>query len=425
MKLFIRFGCIVLFIVLLFGCFFSVSADTDGFYSLNILDYSSLDNSGGNSIVFSGGQVSFFYDLPLNTRIYESEAFIKVSGSSNRISTISCVDDKDRTYEPSFLHLGSGYYRLLFDLRGNIVERLTFNVTFEKTSQTSVQFYEFLCSPLDFTVYSPNFNGYITWYTPGGSILDREFLGVNSFTGEKISCVAYRLDFDFADEWQKYDYIDLCLSLEGCTIDSVNVMLSDDIAVPFELKEIVSTTADTTKTTYTFMVSIDLTSVARSGDLYVLVRGSGGQTNDSVKVQSISANSCKAYVLANQFNNPIIHWLQKTWLSISNGFNSNSIWLTRIFDALKPAGSESAADDFKDKVDDQASELEDIKDSLDSVEKPNAADINMNIDTYVPPSDLTIATSGLSTVLNNEIMVKILLMVITFAIVGFILYGKR
>lgn len=402
----IRLLTIVLCIVLLSCCIFSVSA-ADSFYNINVLDYSFLDAGITHNKALTNGSTSFFYDMPFNTRIYNCQMLFKISRFTDVIDSITITDEENYSFTTDVLYLGSGYYRLLWNGDGRFTDRFTFTVNYTDSQGQRIDILNFSCSQVQASVFNPLFNSFITWYTPGNNILDRTFTGVNSFATEKISCIAYRVDFDFTDEWQKYDYLDLCLTLEGCTIDSVNVMLSDDVAVPFEINEIVATTADTTRTTYTFIISIDLTSVQREGDLYVLVRGSGGQTNDSIKVQSITCNSCTGYVRADSHDNPVTYWLQ------------------RIFNALKPTGSEGLADDFNDKVDDQKSELEGIKDSLDSVEKPNAADIDMNIDTYVPPSDLAVATAGLTSVMNNDIIVKLLLLTITFAIVGFILYGKR
>lgn len=404
-KVYLRILSIIFCCILVFGLAFNVSA-ADSFYSINILDYSSLDGGGTHNKPLTNGSTSFYYDTPFNTRIYNCQMLFKISRSSDVIDSITIIDEENYSFNVNILWLGSGYYRLLWNGDGRFTDRFTFTVNYTDSGAQRIDILNFSCSQVQANTFSPYFNSYITWYTPGNNILDRTFTGVNSFATEKISCIAYRVDFDFSDEWQKFDYIDLCLTLEGCTIDSVNVMLSDDVSVPFELNEIVATTADTTKTTYTFILSIDLTTVQRDGDLYVLIRGSGGQTNDSIKVQSITCNSCTAYVRADSHDNPIIFWLQ------------------RIFNSLNPSNS-SSANDFNDKVNSQSSELEGIKESLDSVEKPAASDINMNLDTYVPPSDISIATAGLSTIMNNEIIIKLLLMTITFAIVGFILYGKR
>lgn len=108
-------------------------------------------------------------------------------------------------------------------------------------------------------------------------------------------------------------------------------------------------------------------------------------------------------------------------------------WIQRIIDKFDQlidslTGTQQDLDNsnsFNDSVSDQATELEDMTSIMTSVEQPDIADVNLNLNGVVDSNSVVLATTGFKTILQNEIILKVLLIAFTFALVGFILYGKK
>lgn len=99
------------------------------------------------------------------------------------------------------------------------------------------------------------------------------------------------------------------------------------------------------------------------------------------------------------------------------------IVVNRLDQILHPDTSQS--EQFEEEIASQATEMEEIGDTLDSVTKPPVEELNPSVDEIVSPADVGEYTSILQILLGNQIFLSVCLMSLTLALVSYTLYGKR
>lgn len=482
-----RILSIVLVFSLVFTLSFKVSASSD-FYSINWLDYSTLNDSGSNYSNITTNN-SFTYTLPFKERMYSSELLIKLSGNSNRISSLTVKDEDNNSYSIDVLHLSNGYYRCLFDCEGNVIESLTFTFSLNTSSSTYCSVLQLRSSAFGSVYFSPTFDAYLGAVEAEGTNY-QQFKNVNNFTtipGDPlVGNGGFFVTMDMAD-WYQYDFLDWTYAIQAYDIVSVyGYVMSDDgdilFSVPVTVNELFDNTSTGQSVYSNFSISVDLTSLSKEKDsvLSIIIRGAMGSDDDYAYQGEIVCSGCTGYIKSDSYTNPLYFWLANIKSTISlfsqnmgirlgaiagsidiflqrveslfsdltsalstkltdvqtnlqstiNSFKSKVTslfdqWFTDLFEILNPEGSEKPAEDMADKVQDQTGDLEDINNDMNDVSKPSADSIDMDLDSFVSGANLTLSTSGLSTILGNEVILQFLLMTITFAIVGYILFGKR
>lgn len=110
--------------------------------------------------------------------------------------------------------------------------------------------------------------------------------------------------------------------------------------------------------------------------------------------------------------------------------NFFTVWFNRIFQSISNLvdGNSNQVKDsnkYEDKVAEQEELLGDLTTDLNSVERPDIGNIELSPVGMVDTSVVTLTTTGISTALGNEILIRVLLIALTFALAGFILYGKK
>lgn len=207
-------------------------------------------------------------------------------------------------------------------------------------------------------------------------------------------------------DWTKYDRIDLIVyndfdTLQDCIffVDGVNVVRN---VFPTVINE-----------DQAVMISLDFTDLdpnINSKYCYLRFRGNRVMNSSSgVRLFQVTKVSCFLRSISKNF-----------WPS----------WLTKIIDKLDSifTGTEqdqAGADSFNESISDQANELQDLTADLNSVTRPALSDVDISTDGLVDSSVVLLATNGLGSVLGNDIIIRVLTLALTFALAGFILYGKR
>lgn len=223
------------------------------------------------------------------------------------------------------------------------------------------------------------------------------------------------------DNWIKYDYIVVQFSIADANLNSLCCYL-DDAYVPFDISVIgdvdlfqydVNETGGVIRyfpngldSVVHVSMRIDLTEVFRSDKSELAVHITGMySTQDS----SICLNSVTGYLSKD------ITETDTLWIKMKKFFT----------DLFAPDGAQEDADNFESDVNEKNEELGEMTDIMNSVEKPNVEDINMSIDSLVDPSVLAVSTEGLSSILGNQVILRILILSLTMATVGYVLFGKR
>lgn len=83
------------------------------------------------------------------------------------------------------------------------------------------------------------------------------------------------------------------------------------------------------------------------------------------------------------------------------------------------------SEQFQDEIASQATEMQEVTDTLDSVTKPPVEDMNPSVDDIVSPEDVESYTSILQIFLGNQIFLSVCFMSLTLGLVSYTLYGKR
>lgn len=472
-----RIFSVLLSLVLVFCMIFPVSAYPSDYYSINWLDYCTLNDLGENYLNLSAAGYEFYYALPFKERLYKTEMLFRLTGTTNRVTSLTVVDEDDQVYEAQVLYLGSGFYRALFDCRGNGVETLTFNFELNTTLQTSISVNQLRSSASEVLYFSPRYDAFVYTIESGQDLL-ASYTNVNTFStnSDEPNGLAGNESFFIKivmSDWKKYDYIDFHFSTVAFNISSITATVNSKVSLPLEIQEVYGgNTSESTDNVYNFTVSCDLTSVPKEGVLTIEIHGNVSPELTMVYHLVAECLSCTGYISSDSFTNPLYYWLMKissnvdsvsgimgnvsnvltnfkqSFTTFSQSFNnyvstlltnltsqfeqtrttiaSNFGNLARFMESvLNPTNSMQPAEDLDTEIADQAGELEGISDSLNSVDKVSPDDINMDIDSFVDPSFSVNALAGLKYALGTTYILKIFTLLFTFALIGYILYGKR
>ena len=120
--------------------------------------------------------------------------------------------------------------------------------------------------------------------------------------------------------------------------------------------------------------------------------------------------SCKSYVVT---------------LRIPTSFrndDSNKIWQDQIMNGT-PEQNESA-NNAAGILGNKGEQLGDLAGAIQA-DKPDLGSVNTNVGDLVPSSGVNTLTSAISPIANNDLVIKVLVMVATLILVSYVLFGKR
>ena len=113
-------------------------------------------------------------------------------------------------------------------------------------------------------------------------------------------------------------------------------------------------------------------------------------------------------------------WLRAYFTNLDNTISS---WGQSIVDAIN--GDASDADEFKQQIDDSNKELNDMAAVMDSFTTPDINSINVDVGSFVSPTDITSLTVPMGMLFESDLVVTCIMISIILSTVMFVLYGKR
>lgn len=216
------------------------------------------------------------------------------------------------------------------------------------------------------------------------------------------------------EDWSLYDYLDIFISMQGSTVDSV-VVEHNGRALPFTTTDHGTSYAGQTNQdlysgvvlgdTY-MMLHVDLTTIQHSSSIDPTITISGFYNTG--QYASMGWNSAIGYIRDAE-RGGVLHW-----------FNLAKEFLT---DLLGSDGT--STDDFEDNAAQQGGEIGGLNDELENVTKPPIEDIQTDVDDYLDPDDAQEAYAVFATLTGNSLVSSMLVMALTVALVAYVLYGKR
>lgn len=317
--------------------------------------------------------------------------------------------------------IGSGYYRYYINLMwtGDSLP-----LVFDVTNRNS-EWFQFL----SFKVHYSSVDYFTSTGTAFGYLPDDSSFEISTSGNQAVffgfdDFLNTRFDFEvFCNDWKKFDYLDFSLEISGGSINSISASL-DGLTLPFTHTIVQSSSGENT---WFLQIRLDLRGINRTSTSMPHITIAGhASTVDLSDISYIAINHCTGILLLNDID-PFFIYFRDLGIKIQAGFSSVvskiETWGQNIVDAI--TGDSSAADQFKDQIDESNKELDDMTAVMNSFTTPDINSINVNVDSFVTPSDISSLTAPMSMLFESNIVVTCIMIAIILGTVMFVLYGKR
>ena len=421
---------VILSLVLLLTCLvspaaaasFNGSGSTDTY---DILDYLTIA-SNDNSVTRYGSSFSIPIPLPTRQSISYVDFLVNLNPANTLLSVKCGSSSSDVFSELNFNRIkGTNLFRVFGNIPMRFYTQLDLKFEFSGSSivnSTLVTFYEFNVrnNPFDFVEL-----GYNVSISALGEVHEAD---VAAGKGHSIDLPQYvgsdPLPTHFTtyitiDNWESYDFLDFYCGSYCYGITSLLAYTDDMIQVPLS-SSYTNVDADLNRTENGVVIENPL------GGYYVGMtldlRGLNRSKHNSITIEIRGLYD--AFTYSNFYTNVLLGYLESQEPSqFALLINRLDDWFGQLISGN--SDSESAVDDFASSSQDQSERLEYSESEIQSIEKPFLGDMDFTVENMVDPNVLTLSTSGISAVLSNNIFLKVLIMALTLALAGFILYGKK
>lgn len=402
------FSILICFIFSISILSFSVSATSDQLY-IDLVEF----NSHSNSTSFNGTNVFLSYELP--DRLAITYVDIIFSYSTGADISVDVYDQND--YLRGYLQvkpIGGSFFRAF----GSIDNRYYSELKLQFRAPSSVSGRRITVDSFKVTsvaVTRQAIPGTLSGFAMGQEVSSKwatESQACNiSFPVSNIDGAIFNATYWVDKNWMRHDFLDFSIAFDCLSIDSIVCETANGSIIPFTMSYLSSSDNYNLKI---IDLSLDLRNLQRDDGLfpYVKVYVTGTLKRDTVQ----HAYLYHAYGLTG-FSNPDaeIFWYQRLFNAITDGFDA----------LLSALGFNSSDPEFNEDAQEKVDDLDDLSSQLDSVSPPDISDVNFNVSGLVNPNVVTLTTSGISNILSNEIILRVLIISATFAVAGFILYGKK
>lgn len=216
-------------------------------------------------------------------------------------------------------------------------------------------------------------------------------------------------------DWKSYDYVDLMLSTRGASIGSITVTHNGRI-LPFDVTPLYTDHPSSFDDGYgmsspvppstTSVIHIDVSSISRISGVNPVIR-IDGSWNNGLDAQ-LDVLSCIGYINSTE-RTGVGYWFEKATSFFTGLFNPDV----------------GASDDFQQDAAQQRDEFDEMNEQLEAVTKPPVEDVHMDIDSYLDPVDNAQVAGVFRSFAGSQLITSMMLISLTLALVGYILFGKR
>lgn len=459
MKRFLPF--LMLFFVFVFLPISASAAEIDNRFGLDIMDYSTVNNSGSNFFSFSNTK-TINIDIPNSYYTTYVEVIYNVTGGAVPTS----VQNKWSTTLNNLTveNIGRGYYRAYGTVRVSTYYSL--DLVFTTGNASSTTYIEIISCIVRGNLTHFDINAAMTYsaysYTGTAYYYYTNTIPMNAvhITSDPTDYLNNQFElFIYASDWSKYDYLDFTVY---CHVNSVTSITAGfgDIILPIYVSYLDNNSSAASD--FIFNVRIDIRGLDRTSDDYPQLIVSGDCITNSAS-NSFTILSAGA-MLDVDFSDPSFPWYMKIYshLSTTSGqvlssltnvlsaFDSQNVILNSIKDSiLSSINSQNVIiNSFSDRVaslfeqywgstgagaaaqENAAQIKEDLTGGLDSAssfDKPSSSQVNRYLDFNGAVSNTAILTSTgfLTAVFDVPVISKVLSLCMLFALAATILFGKR
>ena len=404
----------------------SASGTPDGY--INVFDYTpSFSGFNENYIPMVGGSRVARIDLPFQYQVGFIDMVVLCPGSLS-VKLLSPYN-QNLTVEK----INNLYYRVYGKVRNRVVSYLEFEFT---SSQSYVTPKSLLVSPMSADpvpevgtvngVWANGNSNSATMSSPTSPATIR-----SPFAGNAQHVASGSFTF-YSRNWVKHDFVDYYFQISNVySLSSIEVSFNE-LAIPFEVS-VVSGSSNVNTLVYTVHVVADCRGLDRTGVQFPIVTVNASTSGDTwVRLLNVTGSSVA------DAPNPVVIWFDrlitnlKQWFAdlqyaVVTGFNNLQASMKASFDKLIAVltPDKKPGEDFGSSVESQAGQLGEAGDILGSVTRPPVQDFDVQIDSFVDPADVTFLGGVVRPFMENKIVLSVLLMSLTLATLGYVLYGKR
>lgn len=442
-----------------------VSAANDSGW-IELLEYSSVLDNGENWFTIKGTSGSVTIPIQGERRLRKIDMLLW--NPTGQRPTSASVTASGSTTTLNVLQIGGNMCRVVGYLPYTWYESVT--VDFKKSTTTS-QTYEVLsCKVTSLGVQD--------FVCDASVFVDGKTYSISqtiSFVGETLAEDVSHLKQIRIDvkDWQKYDSLTIWGSAEQLSIDSIRASVFTS-GLPMEINYFQCNDAgeysghyfidDGTGQSYSvpfygkylFCVFIDLSGVDRTlaEPLYLYLTG----RRNSICDPTFTCQYVNGHVFTADTSG-VSWWARfESFMStsftnlrsaISTGFSNVGTWISKQTATLKTelvgiwqeiedgfAGLPSLferyfgqdvpeANDFAQEAESHKSELDQMNGKIEAVTKPPVEDIKTDIGSYIDSEDNATVTGAFQSLANNPLILTMMMITLTVALMGYILFGKR
>lgn len=410
------------------ACAVPVSAAPNSSW-VELLEYSTVNNSGNNLVTSSTTAVSFFIGTPQKMRVNKVDMLLSHPSGYGPTSIEVYYGG---TYYPLTLAKIDEYTTRAYgaNIPNNIYTELTFRFRRYTSSQLSYQILSCRvtsteASEMNATAYAEIDGG--TYNIPFSE----------SFVSESTTDVWGHFQFPVVvTDWQKFDTITISGSLMAIALSSVRATVGG-LGLPYEMSYAVSPSGGSTSTSYQWhdlkYYSHDDTYKGTTEETIYTYNDFHGKvlfslTIDLSGLDRTSTNKLYCYFtgLANPSFGYDIQVLKVTG-TVKIADTTNTTWWSRFTSFMNGLFGSSTveSDQFQEEAADQGTELDNLNEQLDAVTKPPVEDIHTDVNAYLDPVAAAQTAAAFQGLANNTLVCTMMLITLTSALVGYILFGKR
>lgn len=384
--------------------------------TFNVLDYCTPNNSGNYIVSLSQSDTDISFDAPVDFMVYSIDILVYLYSSSGSYPTqVYFVTQGGYEYPLTITSIDQNLYRI----QGNISGIWFTNVKlrFIHTGSLSVSFFSFRVSTFRKSVYpetgvakletygySPTIN-----YNPSDEINGRTWeSNIDNFISIRATIT----------DWKLYDRLEFQFFLLCSDITSVCVMAGNQV-----LDADVSTVLNSEWVTKEFYitVSVDLKDLnLRTTDIPTVFIEAEGVSEAS---NTFTVISMAGVVYIDEVNS-LSYFLQRIYFKLDDLVDPIVVKLDSVIAAIK--GDTDAADDFNSESAEKNEQLQDMVGVMDSVQRPDINQLDPITQLNNSGADIAGGIGPVLTVpMQNPIILQVLILSLTFALVAYVLYGKR
>ena len=288
-----------------------------------LLDYSTLNDTGSNFVDFAGSK-SVVYSIPNRAVIRYVDMIISMVGP---VSTVSVGPNSSNLTELTVEHIDGRLYRVYGPLPSKVYPS-SFFISFESgstsTSWYTIQSIKLSTSEVDSV---PSIGSLWVYDSIGGSSSvsmsspsDEPEIYLTQSTGSSVSFADFACSVSLT-QWKNFDYLDVLLYLDVEHINSIFAIHGDKV-LDTDISYL--TPSDQINTYYWVMVHVDLSSADRNSTIVPAIQLTGTYYNQ-VSYNKIRLKSLLGYVSIPDPSPTLSLWYNlKAFLSDLFGENDSS-----------------------------------------------------------------------------------------------------